>query len=69
MNSSAAITSINAAGTRAARPRAAGTVTTATDSTIDRALGVLIESGINFEVVDRCPSECTFCDEALPHAA
>lgn len=39
------------------------------ETAIDRAMNVLMEAGISFEVVDRCPSECAFCDEAIPHAA
>ena len=41
----------------------------ASDAAIDRALSVLTDAGISFEIVDRCPSECAFCDEAIPHAA
>lgn len=36
---------------------------------IERALAVLTEAGISYEVVDRCPTHCAFCDETLPHAA
>ncbi len=58
MNNSAAITNITAAN---------GHVPI--DAAIDGALNVLIEAGITFEVVARCPSECGFCDEALSTAA
>lgn len=39
------------------------------DPAIDRALETLVASGIGFEVVERCPVECAFCDESLSHAA
>ncbi|NND04709.1 MAG: hypothetical protein HKN91_18205 [Acidimicrobiia bacterium] len=39
------------------------------ETAINRALDVLVDAGISFEVVDRCPVECAFCDEALSHAA
>ena len=39
------------------------------NAAIDQALNLLTKAGIGFEVVERCPIECSFCDEALPQAA
>ena len=46
-----------------------GAISPTGNAAIDQALNLLTEAGISFEVVDRCPTECPFCDEALPHAA
>lgn len=43
--------------------------TTTGDPVIDRALQALSEGGFSFEVVARCPAECSSCDATLPHAA
>ena len=36
---------------------------------IDRALALLADRGFEFELVDRCPLACQFCDSTLTRAA
>lgn len=38
------------------------------DTDMDRALS-LIADAFEFEVVERCPAPCQFCDEPLTNAA
>lgn len=42
---------------------------THSDTTMDRALNLLAAGGLDFEVVDRCPGACEFCDDELTQAA
>jgi len=36
---------------------------------IDRALAVVADAGFEFELVERCPGACVFCDSSLTAAA
>lgn len=44
-------------------------ITAHADASIDRALNLLSAGGFDFEIVDRCPAACEFCDDELSQAA